>query len=559
MMRLHKYFFLVFLLMVLSSCETTPPEEDHEAEPDDNLFTLEITIKNSDGKAVSAGSLHIFEPGEKQKNTPLQSVQADENGLASTTLEKGLPYTLQITAAWKTPLYLFITSHSEDTLRAVVQPESVGLPDELSPKIFGSFNNFDLFRAQEMEPISSSEFQAKIPVQADTLDYMIEPNPGFLNIHGTDGQLRFSLIKSSNTQGIETRIITSDSIKTITFNAEKFRAEASDHVISFDDDAPSGIAGPAKIYAEMMRSARQIQHHSARDEPLPDTFFDEYKNRTDLIVENYPVTATEQAAALALANFSSYTNPDEEWIDAIMGDIASNSDLWLMHYPVLSEMFLHSTREEAVSQHVWNVYRQHQHKNVRGEALYNLLKFHYERGEDEEWYQAHYDLVREYSDHIRINHSYKNEFAPKAVVHRGEYFPDLTFTSAIDDRELSPISKQTELTVVFVFDLMSHTDIQKFNSLSDLQDQFGKDKLKILPVVLTENPDEVQRFKSHSSYEGVFAMEKLSSPVIQVLGITESPHAILLDAEKRMLRDFDSAHNMDQIVDFIEKHLSGLP
>jgi len=35
------------------------------------------------------------------------------------------------------------------------------------------------------------------------------------------------------------------------------------------------------------------------------------------------------------------------------------------------------------------------------------LNFHYDRGEDEEWHEAHYELVRIFPESIRINYSYK--------------------------------------------------------------------------------------------------------------------------------------------------------
>ncbi len=59
--------------------------------------------------------------------------------------------------------------------------------------------------------------------------------------------------------------------------------------------------------------------------------------------------------------------------------------------------------------------------------------------------------------------------------------------------------------------------------------------LAVHTIALDENRERVQRFHQHRNIPRQAGLEQFSGSVIQMLGITEVPHTIILNNENRIL------------------------
>ncbi|MCC5906635.1 MAG: hypothetical protein JJU13_10530 [Balneolaceae bacterium] len=533
------------------------PDSERQTEPE-QVFQFTISIKNAQAKPISPSGVYLYDPEQGRSGSPLVTFSGDDTGIITGQAKKGTPSLFRVHSAYHQIVYFFLPSYYEDTLSVTIHSEPVVLADEVTPRILGNFNHYDDFSAIEMVMDEDGTWSALIEADTDSLTYIIDGASRLGRVHGTDGQLRHSQVHTAIDPGIESVIRNDGSNRfEIIFDPARFSNREQSPEIRFGKNTPVLAAGIAKSYASMIRQADTIQVLEKQGETVTISHFDTFLEELRQVTKHYDHPTVEQATRLAKANFSEYLNPDDEWIDKLMEDIVPNSEIWLMHYPVLSDLFYHSTRMEDVSRSLWDIYRQHGHESVRGEALYNLLKFHYERGEDEEWYQAHYDLVRLYPDHKRINYSYNRGFAPQAVVHVGEYFPALEFSPLYEDEpKLIPAQNNAPLTILYFWSVNNTISREKVDLLENLYEEFAELGLTIYTIALDGNRERVQRFHEHRNLPWQGGFEQFSSSAIQVLGITEVPHTIILNNENRILV-FDEEFLADEdVIESIDRYLN---
>jgi len=363
----------------------------------DSEFSFSFSVVDADGEPVSPAGIYIFDAEEGLRRTP--SATYDDSGtcVIEGYAEKGRPFIFRINSKGHLPLYLFIQSTFEDAISAEVRPAAILPMETITPKVIGNFNHYDRFSAVEMELQNYGSWTASLESETDTLRYLISGVFPGLAVHGTKGKKEASHFHTHQEQGIES-VITRDNSGpfTITFNPSEFANRDTGYSVSFNEYTPARTAAVAKAYAAMTEQERKLEMiRKARTDP-DGSHFEPFISRLQTIAEMYDHDNAEIAARIAKARFIDLLNPGEDWADSLLNDVQPGSDLWLMHESVIGDLFYNSTRMESVSQNLWDIYRQNRSETIQGEALYNLLSFHYERGEDEEWYQAHFDLVQNY-------------------------------------------------------------------------------------------------------------------------------------------------------------------
>ena len=196
----------------------------------------------------------------------------------------------------------------------------------------------------------------------------------------------------------------------------------------------------------------------------------------------------------------------------------------------------------------WNLNR-----SSAGESIRSLLNFHYNRGEDEEWYEAHFELVRSYPQSKRINYFYREGFAPESVVHIGRYFPDLAYGPLEPEADsLRPADISSSLSILYFWSSDDPDFKEQFDILEKLKERFSDRGIEIIPVALDEDRNRVKRFHQHRHHSWKAGFENITNPQIQVLGITNTPHTIFLDGNNRVLYHGESILRDERLPDFVE-------
>lgn len=528
--------FILFMIWA-TACSMDQPESDLPLYDPETHFLFTIDVQQDEETMLSPSALYLYHAEYGLSGNPDVMVSDDGYGRIQAGIEKNEPFIAAIHSAWHKPVYLFLPSFAGDKISVTVQPETHAFNSDMTPVVLGNFNNFDDFRSVPMTQTEPGVWQAEIESELDTLTYFIEGIHGNMNVHGTAGNLSVTGIHPYSAPGIKSVLLNDSSDRFVTgIDLSLFPSGRETPIIHFDEDTPLSFSGIASVYSAMMRQYVKIQLLTDSGYSVTTSMFDDFLIELQHIAERFPHPETENAAGLAKAAFSEFLHPDDEWIDSLIADIPSGSELWLLYTPVLSELYEHSSRMEEVSRSLWDIYRQHGHRSVQGEALFNLLRFHYERGEDEEWYQAHFDLVREYPGHPRINYSYKRGYAPEAVVHMGRYFPDLEFSPLYEGEPvILPSRNEAPLTILYFWSIDHEASRNTIAKLQELYKAYPDTGLEVYTIAIGDYRSRVQRFHEMHQLPWQSGFEQFSSPVIQSMGITEVPYTIILNRENRVL------------------------
>jgi hypothetical protein len=541
--------FLICLLFASCSGDSPASEEELAAEPNDGQAEFTFSFTDQTGHPIHPVLVTLYPAEAGTGGEPLARFQNGRNGKVTGTFEKNRPVKMAIEPAWHQPMELFIPSYTMDQLQAEITPGAAIMKQEIRPALVGDFNDFDPFRAVDMEKGVDGSWTASVETQLRNFAYKIVGFSINRTMHGSEG---LPEIGNDKSKIISVAANKGENIMEFKFNPDTFPDSPQRAEIRFDDAVPVFTRGTASLYAAMAEQITFTERYQQNDEALAESFT-EYLEHIETIRDKHDHRDVELAHRIAQARFLDIMPQDDRWVDRLLNDLESSSELWLFHPEIVYELFTHSSRMEAVSQDLWNIYRQHRYGAIQSEALFSLLHFHYDRGEDEEWYEAHFELVRSYPESKRINHSYREGFAPEAVVHIGRYFPDLAYAPLDESAEsIRPADISSSLTIIYFWSPDDTGNREQFEILSKLYRQYSEDGLKVIPIALNGNPGRIRRFHDHFNHPWRGAFENLTSPQVQVLGITQTPHTIFLDESNRVLFHGESILD-EQLPKYVEQ------
>ncbi len=182
-----------------------------------------------------------------------------------------------------------------------------------------------------------------------------------------------------------------------------------------------------------------------------------------------------------------------------------------------------------------------------------IARILFDPGEDEEWHEAHFELVRSYPQSKRINYSYREGFAPESVVHIGRFFPDLAYSPLESETDsLHPADISSSLTILYFWSFKDPEFVEQIDVLESMNQRFSDRGIEIIPVALDKDRNRVERFHQHRHHSWRAGLDKITNPQIQVLGITNTPHTIFLGRNNRVLYHGESILEDDRLPDFVE-------
>jgi len=547
-MRPHIYPVFLFLIAFLMSCSSDSARKSVEQTYTDKV-NLRISVNEPSGTSISPALLYIYSANRGTDGIPDALHSADENGFIEARLKKNHPVILRIVAAGHQPVDIFLPSTALNELTVDVIPSPLLKKSSVRPSVIGDFNNFDPFNKVEFELNENGLWTAEIDTEMSEIRYKVTGYAYSLPIHGTMGSIEADLDLQGLVSVLETDI---DGKVMIEFDPTLFSAAERRAELRFTSDPPAMFRGIAKIYTAMQEQAQLAGLHHDNEELLTE-LFDEYLNHIEQIRDTFDQRHVEQAYRLAKARFANELHLHVEFIDQLLQDVESNSELWLLEPGFVHALFTKSSKMEPVSKSIWDIYRQHHYEEIQSEALYTLINFHYNRGEDEEWHEAHFELVRSYPNSKRINYSYREGFAPESVVHIGRFFPPLAFAPLeLQSDSLRPAENSTSLRILYFWSFDDPGFEQQFDALEILDQRFSDRGIDIIPIALNEDRPRVQRFHEHRNHHWNAGLEKFTNPQIQVLGITSTPQTLFIDEFNRVLYHGVSILEDERLPDYVE-------
>jgi len=551
---MNRNFFPVFLLLViwLTSCgpdSTTESDENDQPE----MVNLSITVSDPSGTPISPVMLTIYSANQGTEGEPDAIHTGNENGVIEALIRKNYPAILKVAGARHQPVKIFIPTTTLDELSLEVVPATVLTKPTFQPAVIGDFNHYDPFSKVKMDQNEDGLWAANVYSEQSEIRYQITDFAYSQPIHGSYGLLKVD----TDLPGIVS-ILEPDEvgIARILFDPSQFPASERRATLRFSTDVSVTMQGVSKLYAAMQEQVDLVEAYKDNEDRVVELFND-YLDHIDLIKESFEHHIVEQAHRLAKARFSEYLQVDSEFIDQLLSDLDPNSELWLFNPRFVHDLFSYSSKMEPVSKSLWDIYRQHHFDEVQSEALYSLLNFHYDRGEDEEWYEAHFELVRSYPQSKRINYSYREGFAPESVVHIGRYFPGLAFGPLESQADsLRPADISSSLTILYFWSFEDPEFEEQFEVLKILQDRFSDQGIEIIPIALDEDRSRVERFHQFRNHSWRAGLEGIINPQIQVLGITNTPYTLFLDGNRRVLYRGESILEDELLLEYVDDFYS---
>lgn len=547
MSRIYSPVVLFFIAFLMGCSSDTTPDSEEQGRSD--KVHLHISVSDPSENSLSPAILYEYSANQGISGEPVAIYTADEFGSIESKIQKNEPVILKIKAAWHHPVQIFIPSTSIDELSVKVIPPPVLKEASLNPAVIGDFNHFDPFDKVQMLMNEDGIWTAKIETDQPVIRYKITGFAHSQAIHGTYGKL----VADPELSGIASALEPgADGIVTIVFDPEKFPTELWRTELQFSSDTPDMHRGVAKLFSAMQEQVDRLALYQALGYDVNE-LFEDYLNHIGQIKDTFDHSIVEQAHRLAKARFSDQISLDPQFIDQLLQDLDPHSQLWLFAPRFVHDLFSNSTKMESVSKNIWDIYRQHNYKEVQSEALYSLINFHYDRGEDEEWHEAHFELVRSFPNSKRINYSYRQGYAPESVVHIGRYFPDLAFDPLIPQSDpILPAEISSSLMIFYFWSFDDPEFQEKFDLLELLNQQFSERGLVIIPIALDEDRSRVQRFHKLRNHPWRAGVERITNPQIQVLGITKTPHIIFLDGNNRVLYHGESILKDDRLPEYVK-------
>lgn len=259
------------------------------------------------------------------------------------------------------------------------------------------------------------------------------------SLSGTDGEYTLRV----DARGLDTPVMnrmtkSADDPKFIVhFKPSEYTFYVTDSDLKFSQDVSDELTGIATIYTRMIDEYVDFIFSRALfqmrgEEGSYDHDFSPYLADLKTIQNNYQNPAVSNAAALAKFRFSREIDLSESEAVSLLNSLSPDSPLWMMHYTALTDAVNLVGLDESIDM-LSEIAKKSPYEELRAEALYNIVRYHYKKENEEEWHASFFELVSNYPEHFRTSYAYKN-FAPEQPVAEGKALPYHQF-NALEDEE----------------------------------------------------------------------------------------------------------------------------
>ena len=545
--RLLPIVCTLFLIVACSQTEQLPPK-------------LTATVVDQNGSVLPDFSLHFIKAADNWTGQPYDEWANNGEDSISVALPEQEPVVVKLSAPGHHPLYTFILPSEQPLELKVVLPSPTKIPIG-APKVVGDFNDFSSQTGVEMTQEKSGIWTAELTSNSDTLSYAINHFIFGGNITGTAGELYFQ-DESRAVQPTFRRTVTKSTNQTaftIEFDPAEYKnlTNPAEPEVQFISEVPENIEGVAKIYSLMIheylstiieRNLAQVQGNEIKEHD-----YTGFLNELDQINDRYShsdVRLASDIAKLRLLDSEKFTVSE---IDSFLNRIGSDSPLWLMHYTTLSSALNISDVKNHVSL-LSAIVSKSPYPELQGEALYNLVKYHHEKGNEEKLHNAFFELTSNHPDHFRTGYAYKN-FAPEPPITKGQSLPYNEFKKLDGNGSLNLEEIEESYLLVDFWATWCGPCIKAMPKLQKLNTEFKDEDFAIVSISVDEETESVFSFQEKWEMPWYNAHEPQQSDKIRKMGIMGVPHYILLGPDRKVLSHDQSLLNSDKVSEVISEYL----
>lgn len=411
--RLLPLFCSLFILIV--GCIQNP----------DNSPTVNATVIGQDGRTLPHFSLQLIDAADTWTGKPYKAQENKGENTINLALPKSKPVVLKFTAPGYQPLYTFISPIKKD----VEISAQLGAPTKVpnpQPKVVEAFNDFDPRSGKLMSKDDDGIWKAEIESDNDTLLYAISDYLMGKNITATSGEITFQ----EGDQDIEASFVNTlikssdDSLFHIQFDPLTYQEifNSAKPKLQFLNDVPKSMAGVAEVYTLMIEEYWNmvISRGLAQMRGInpPDYNYTGFLDKINKIEDEYIDSSVSKAIDIAKFRLLESESISVSKAKSFLQELSPDSPLWLMHFPVLTRAVNRVGLENSIDV-LTKIINETPYEALRGEALYNRLRYYYEKDNEEEWHSDFTQLVSNHPEHFRTAYAY-DRYAPEQPIKKGE-------------------------------------------------------------------------------------------------------------------------------------------
>ncbi len=543
---------LVMVLLAGALCHAC----SSNSEPSHNVT---VTVTNSNGEALPLYGLQLIDANDGWLGTPYKSILGGEDDPASIYLQSEKPVILRIVAPGHHPKFTFLMPNI-DNIDIEVSLKSSSMPDNTSPMAVGNFNNFDSRSGLKMEQRSDGIWNATIETELDTIRYFVRLS-SFVAGPGTNGKIVINKDASGISETFLSEIIKNEDQESveIQFDASQYNFGAEGSNFKIDSNNPSEITGIAQVYALMIdeylnQFFTPVSQQLSDDESRYVHDYDPYLVDLERLEESFNHPKVSIAADFARFFFHEEIGLTKDDAISFLDKIEADSPLWMIDFTTLT-VAVNLAGLDDYTDLLESIVENSSFEPLRGEALYNLIRYHYQEENEEAWRSAFFELVSNYPDHFRTSFAYQN-YAPEQPITEGKVLPYNEFNLLEGDGTINLYDIEESYLLIDFWATWCGPCIAAMPKLHELNERYDDSDFAIVSISVDEDPNRVHSFRNEWEMPWYNGHQKQSSQVISEMGIVGIPYYILLGPDRTVLLNDQAKLRGEDFSEFMDSYLN---
>jgi thiol-disulfide isomerase/thioredoxin len=543
-----RFFLMLMVGGFFYSCSSN-------TEPTHNI---RVTVTDSEGQALPIYGLQLIDVNNDWLGTPCKSTLGEENLPASLYLPGEEPVIMRIVAPGYHPKFTFLMPDFSN-IEFIVSLKTPSMPDEPSPVAVGNFNNFDFRSGIHMEQRADGVWNATVETELDTIRYFVRFN-SLVAGPGTNGK-----IVINDAPGISEAFLSeivmkeNESTVEIEFDASEYNFDDDESGFKIISDIPSDITGIAQVYTlmtdEFMNQLfASVSHHLRGDEGRYEHDYDAYLTELKQLEKSFNHPSVSIAADLARFRFHRQIGLSKDDAISLLDKIEADSPLWMIHFTALTDA-VNLAGLNDYSNLLQSIVAESSFESLRGEALYNLIRYHHQEENEEEWHSAFFNLVSNYPDYYRTNYAYQN-YAPEQPIVEGKTLPYNEFNLLEGEGSINLHHIEESYLLVDFWATWCGPCIAAMPKLHELNEKYKGSDFAIISISVNEDPEHVRSLRNEWEMPWYHGHQTQSSQEIREMGIVGVPHYILLGPDRTVLSNNQSKLRGEELSNIIDNYLA---
>lgn len=543
-------FFLVLLVASFYyACSSN-------TEPTNNVT---VTVTDSNGQALQLYALQLIDANDGWFGTPYKSILGGEDYPASLYIPGEQPIILRIVAPGHHPKFTFLMPDF-DNIDIEVTLKSSPMPDEPPPVVVGNFNNFDSRSGVKMEQRLDGVWNATIETELDTVRYFVRFN-SLVAGPGTNGRIVINDDAPGISEAFLSEIVKNeaDTEVEIEFDASHYNFGNDESGFKITSDNSSDISGIAQVYTLMTdeyinQLFATVSHQLLGDEDRYEHDYDSYLTELKQLEESFNHPKVSIAADLARFRFHREIGLSKDDAISLLNKIEADSPLWMIHFTALTD----AVNLAGLNNHIdllESIVEKSSFESLRAEALYNLIRYHHQEENEEEWHSNFFELVSNYPDHFRTSYAYQN-YAPEQPIAEGKALPYNEFNKLDGEGSINLYDIDESYLLLDFWATWCGPCIADMPKLHELHELYEDKDFAIVSISVDDDPQRVFSLQNKWQMPWYHGHEQQQSSKIREMGIVGVPQYILLGPDRRVLSNDQATLRGENFSEILDDYLS---